>query len=478
MSTAKTRQLAERRVGKTLDGKWRLDAMLGFGGSAAVYAATHRNGKRAAVKVLHPQAVADENLRSRFVREGYVANKIGHPGAVSVLDDDVADDGTVYIVMELLEGMSLERRGRGELPPMSLPEVLRVADDLLDVLAHAHAAGIVHRDIKPANVFVTKAGELKVLDFGIARLAEPTLEGSTQTGFMMGTPAYMAPEQARARWDLVDARADLWAVGATMLALLLGHRPRVAETANEELLLAMTQPLPPASVLVPGLPPDIATAIDRAVSYNRDERFADAHTMRAALRVAAGIGPSERFEVSLASTVVSEAPVAPHTVVTGPQAPSAPPVGPPTPRFHEQQQPQSWGTPFSPASAPPSFRYSESPSTSSRALSHSHGPQAPVPSRGAVWIAIAAMTVLLVTGLGLLLRVKQAPAQPTMTTEPLPPPAATLPAVTANVPEEPPAASTASAEAPAPSATPSARPAAKTHPPASANPAKYFDSRF
>lgn len=293
--TTETRQRAEARIGTRLDGKWHLDALLGYGGSAAVFAATHRNGKRAAIKILHPHCAADEALRTRFLREGYVANKIEHPGAVSVLDDDVTEDGTVFIVMELLEGRSLEKVGKGLSPPLSLPEVVRVIDDLLDVLAKAHAIGIVHRDIKPANLFVTHAGQLKVLDFGIARLAEASAEGAahaqanvaTQTGFTMGTPAFMPPEQARGRWSEVDARSDLWAVGATMLALLLGRRPRVAETANEELLLAMTTTLPPALELVAGLPPSIARVADRALALRREDRWPNAAAMQQALRAAA-----------------------------------------------------------------------------------------------------------------------------------------------------------------------------------------------
>ena len=500
MSNARTRQLAERRVGRTLDGKWRLDSLLGFGGSAAVYGGTHRNGKRAAVKVLHPQCVADEQLRTRFLREGYVANKIGHSGAVSVLDDDTADDGTVYIVMELLEGTSLERRGRGELPPMTLPEVLRVADDLLDVLASAHAAGVVHRDIKPANLFVTTAGELKVLDFGIARLTEASVEGATQTGLMMGTPAFMPPEQARARWDLVDARSDLWAVGATMLALAMGRRPRMAETANEELLLAMTQPLPPAITLVPGLSPEIGAVIDCAVAFNRDNRYPDAPTMRQALRLAAGIAPEGRFEVSLQNASTSEMPLLQHTIVTGPQAPSGTPppfMGPPTPRFHEwnggsvplpmPSNPASWGGqdwgPSHPTPEP------ESPSTASNAVSHSHAPM--TASRGrsgtALGIVFAALAVLLVVGVGLLVRVRQAStanASAAAAAAAEPKTAMPLPAVTANVPAMP--ATTVpvvATEAPSASAAPSA---AGTHrdapkhatPSTSANPSKYFDSRF
>jgi serine/threonine-protein kinase len=328
LGSTETRHLAESRVSSRLDGKWFLDALLGYGGSAAVYGATHRNGKRAAIKVLHPHCVADEGLRTRFVREGYVANKIGHPGAVSVLDDDVADDGTVYLVMELLEGASLERVGRGEAPPLLMTEVVRIADDLLDVLAKAHTIGIVHRDIKPANIFVTKSGELKVLDFGIARLAESSLDGSssTQTGFMMGTPAFMPPEQARARWAEVDARSDLWSVGATMIALLIARRPRLAETPNEELLLAMTSPLPPVASLVPNIAPQLAAVIDRAVAFDRDDRWPNAAAMQHALRDAVKhseprlIVPAT-LQASAALNMPTNTLVAPTPPRTGPQLP-------------------------------------------------------------------------------------------------------------------------------------------------------------
>ncbi len=316
LGTTETRHLAESRVATRLDGKWFLDALLGYGGSAAVYGATHRNGKRAAIKVLHPHCVADESLRTRFVREGYVANKIGHPGAVSVLDDDVADDGTVYLVMELLEGASLEKIGRGEAPPLMMSEVVRIADDLLDVLALAHKIGIVHRDIKPANIFVTKTGELKVLDFGIARLAESTLDGSssTQTGFMMGTPAFMPPEQARARWNEVDARSDIWSVGATMIALLIARRPRLAETPNEELLLAMTSPLPPVATLVPNIPPPLAGVIDKAVAFDREARWQSSEEMQQALRLAARQS-EPRLQIPSNLLVTASANVPTNTVV-------------------------------------------------------------------------------------------------------------------------------------------------------------------
>src|ERR1044072_6311813 len=166
---------ARARVGAVLREKWRLEGLLGVGGMASVYAATHRNGMRGADKIRHPAAAMDANARGRFLREGYVANRVDHPGAVRVLDDDTAEDGSPYLVMELLEGASLdsiaERRPGGVL---SLGEVVKIADELLDILATAHEKGMVHRDLKQETLFLTGGGALKVLDFGIARRGEPS----------------------------------------------------------------------------------------------------------------------------------------------------------------------------------------------------------------------------------------------------------------------------------------------------------------
>src|SRR5690606_6968872 len=214
---------ARRLVGKTLRDKWHLDSLLGVGGMAAVFAATHRNGSRAAVKILHQGVEQDPNTRRRFLREGYVANKVDHPGVPSVIDDDVTEDGRVFLVMELLEGESLdvrlERKG-----PMPEDEVLHVADQVLDVLQAAHEKGIVHRDLKPDNVDRAADGWVKVLDFGIARLHELATRGTaaTQLGDLMGTLEFMPPEQAQGQWDQVDAQSDLWALGAAMHTMLTG----------------------------------------------------------------------------------------------------------------------------------------------------------------------------------------------------------------------------------------------------------------
>src|ERR1019366_242632 len=276
---------ARQRVGQVLREKWRLDALLGVGGVGAVYAATHRNGSRVAIKMLHQELSINQEVRTRFLREGYVANAVGHEGAVRVADDDVAQDGSAFLVMELLDGETLEDRRVRFGGRLSEDEVLSLTDQLLDVLIAAHARGIVHRDLKPENVFVTRAGVVKVLDFGIARLREvSSASTATRSGASMGTPSYMPPEQARGRWDEVDARSDLWAVGATMFNLLTGKLVHDGHTANEVLLEAMTKPAPPVAEVAPKATPAVARLVDKALAFEREKRWLDAGRMQEALR--------------------------------------------------------------------------------------------------------------------------------------------------------------------------------------------------
>lgn len=302
--------LARSRVGSTLNGKWHLDRLLGVGGMAAVYEATHRNRKRAAVKMLHPEFSMNLGVRQRFLREGYVANSVGQAGAVAVDDDDVAEDGCAFLVMELLDGETLdarwERKGK-RLPP---GEVLSLIDQVLSTLCAAHAAGIVHRDLKPENIFLTRAGVVKVLDFGIARVRELSQGSSkTQTGSMMGTPSFMPPEQARGRWDEVDAQSDLWAVGATMFTLLTGRYVHEASTVNEALAFAVTQAARSVGTLLPDLPFPIVELVDRALVYDKPGRWSSAATMQGALRRAyAGL--------EAAALAAGEAPLKPITLET------------------------------------------------------------------------------------------------------------------------------------------------------------------
>src|SRR5208282_4652178 len=166
----------EKRIGTVIKGKWTLDSMLGVGGMAAVYGASHRNGQRAALKILHADFARDKTICERFLREGYVSNKIGHPACVAVLDDDKTDDDAPFLVMELLEGYTVRDLWKKAGRRMAFPDVLRICDDILDCLVACHAIGVIHRDLKPANIFVTQAQVTKVLDFGVAQMRSATSE--------------------------------------------------------------------------------------------------------------------------------------------------------------------------------------------------------------------------------------------------------------------------------------------------------------
>ncbi|MEI7892501.1 MAG: protein kinase [Myxococcales bacterium] len=274
---------AQARIGTVLQDKWRIDALLGVGGMASVYAATHRNQKRVALKVLHVELAGNEEVRARFLREGYTANGVGHDGAVSVLDDAVTPDGVPYLVMELLDGESIDARCERKGHRLPVAEVLQITDRLLDVLVAAHAKGIVHRDIKPDNLFLTRSGQLKVLDFGIARALE--VSGyQTRDGSILGTPAFMAPEQALGHWDDIDGRTDLWAVGATMFALLSGQTVHEGKTLNEQLVFSATVPARSLATVAATLPRSVVALVDRALVYAKQDRWPSAGAMQRAVR--------------------------------------------------------------------------------------------------------------------------------------------------------------------------------------------------
>lgn len=278
---------ARARVGSLVGNKWHLDALLGAGGMAAVYAATHRNGTRAALKILHVALSNDRTVRSRFQREGYAANSVGHPGVVRVLDDDVLDDGSPFLVTELLDGETLEDRRERLGGRLSVAEVLTYADALLDVLVAAHSSGVVHRDLKPDNLFLTRSGQLKVLDFGIARIRDLAADSHlTKNGALLGTPRFMPPEQARGLADEVDAQSDLWACGATMFDLLSGRPVFDAPTPHQILMLAATIPAPAFETVWPEVPPSVACLIDRALAFQKKDRWPDARAMQQAVRAA------------------------------------------------------------------------------------------------------------------------------------------------------------------------------------------------
>jgi len=275
------------RVGTVLNDKWTLERLIGVGGMAAVYAGLHRNGARAAVKILHSDLARHKEVRERFQREGYAANKVDHPGVVKVLDDDIIasgpDAGCAYLVMELLEGESLQDRlERGVV--LGERAFLELASEVLDVLQTAHDRGVVHRDLKPENLFFVRDGakegktKVKVLDFGLARLLDS--QAITTYGLALGTPSFMSPEQAAGRLDEIDGRTDLFALAATGFRLRAGRRIHEADSPVEVVAMMSRLAAPRIGTLVPDVSAPYARVIDRALEFKREDRYESAAAMR------------------------------------------------------------------------------------------------------------------------------------------------------------------------------------------------------
>jgi tRNA A-37 threonylcarbamoyl transferase component Bud32 len=271
---------ADLAPGTVLDGRWRIEALLGTGGMGSVYRAEHVHvGRKAAVKVMHPHLCRSPSERERFRREARVASHLRSPHVVEVLDFGEDSSGRPYLAMELLEGESLravlDREGR--LAPLRAVRLLR---QLLDGLAAAHQVGIVHRDLKPENLWLSGAGaeeRLRVLDFGIAKWTETRPDAArTQAGVVVGTPEYLAPEQAVG--DEVDRRADLYAVGILAFVMLTGRHP--FDTSNLRALVAAHafERVPLLSAVAPELAawPKLVDFVARATEKERGRRPATA----------------------------------------------------------------------------------------------------------------------------------------------------------------------------------------------------------
>ncbi|HET9934584.1 MAG TPA: serine/threonine-protein kinase, partial [Polyangiaceae bacterium] len=281
---------AERRLGHIV-GRYRLERVLGVGGMAAVYVGRSQEGFVAAIKILHDDMSVRRDVRERFYREGYVANSVQHPGVVRVLEHGETGPDA-FLAMELLSGETLAERAK-RVQALPVGEVLGIADQVLDTLRAAHEKGIIHRDLKPDNLFITHAGQIKILDFGLARLAESAPgDQRTRSGVALGTLPYMAPEQALGRRGEIDGRVDLFALGATLFRLLSGRRLHEA-TSEAELLIAMaTRTAPPLISVAPHVPIDVCRVVDLALAFARDARYPSAEVMQNDVRaVAAGQHP-------------------------------------------------------------------------------------------------------------------------------------------------------------------------------------------
>ncbi|HSO32810.1 MAG TPA: serine/threonine-protein kinase [Labilithrix sp.] len=275
-------------TGAVLGEAYRIEEPLGQGGMGAVYAARHlRTGRRYAVKTILAGASASEDAIRRFEREATAASAIGHPGIVQVHDFNVAPGGLFYLVMDLLEGETLEQR-LARSPALPWPEAQRIAVELCAALGAAHAHGLLHRDIKPSNIFLAKGAQataaerVVLVDFGLVKSIAESSAGLTSTGAVIGTPMYMSPEQARG--EGLDVRSDLYSLAAVIFEAVTGAPPFLDRTMASVYARLLNDPPPRASqVSRRALPRAVDDVLVRALAKDRAARYPTARALGEAL---------------------------------------------------------------------------------------------------------------------------------------------------------------------------------------------------
>jgi eukaryotic-like serine/threonine-protein kinase len=315
MSTAATTSRRDSIVGKVLDGRYRVDKVLGTGAVGAVYRATDlQSGQMVALKQWHAGSI-DQQVHGRFLREAAVLDALDHPGIVKVIGHGFVD-GVPYVALEYLDGETLESlvtQGKPLEPSLAF-EITRQA---LAAVAYAHERDVVHRDLKPENIFLAKNGtaavQVKILDYGLAKFMQPAHDPTkgvalTMTGMIMGTPLYMPPEQAAG--SSVDLPVDVYALGCVLFEMLAGRPPFLAETNLELLGAHLRAPIPKLSDALPGV--EVASAlqalIERAMAKKQTERFPNARAMLDALQriPQPALAPNRAVESDLRMTLPSE----------------------------------------------------------------------------------------------------------------------------------------------------------------------------
>jgi serine/threonine-protein kinase len=380
-------------------GNYRVLDLIARGGMGSVYRARHAVlGRPAAIKLLRPELTSDPALLQRFVNEAKAATQIRHPGVVEVYDYGTTEDGLAYLVMELLEGVSLEQR-LAERGRMAIREAIALARGIAGALRAAHREGIVHRDLKPANVFLVPdpdapvGDRIKILDFGIAKLVEPARTHHTMTGALIGTPLYMAPEQARAA-HTIDHRADLYSLGCILYEMIVGQPPFRAAGAGELIALHLLEaPTPPSQRAA--VPVALDLVVMRLLAKEPAERYATAADVIAALDA---LGTASVVPPVAAAPGGSAARVGFRTVEglgippSGPRAVPATPLSGAAAALAADPDPEARGAPLAPA------RRRGAPEPDAAASSAS----AAATRRGVVSFAAGALTMALAVVAGLI----------------------------------------------------------------------------
>jgi len=266
-------------VRRAFQGQYEVEREIGKGGNARIYLARTGEGREVALKILHPELLVSV-AADRFLREIRLARQLDHPHIAHLLDSGERE-WLVYYVMTYVEGPTL-REHLARVSRMSIPETIRLADDLLDALDHAHGHSIVHRDVKPDNVVLATRGAV-LLDFGIARaVAASGSDRLTRSGIAVGTSTYMSPEQITALKE-IDHRSDIYSLGAVLFECLAGQPPFTHRNEAVVLQQHLTQPAPDVRTLRPETPAELAAGIARALLKPPEDRWQSAAAMRDAL---------------------------------------------------------------------------------------------------------------------------------------------------------------------------------------------------
>ncbi len=267
------------KQGQVIAGKYRLNALLGTGGMASVWSATNTFTERQfAIKFLLPTFAKTPEAAQRFLMEAKVSGRVQHPNIIEVLDVGQAEDGSLFLVMELLQGSSLEQAMRKQDPPMSLYEFIGVMLDVARALAAAHRGGVVHRDLKPSNILLHKdtrgVAVPKVLDFGVSKfLLETDRDNSlTIAGTVLGSPLYMSPEQAMGQLD-IDHRTDVFAFGAILFEGLCGFRCFDAPNFNALIVMIATQQPKSIDQYAPQMPESVRALVRDCLVTDKNRRI-------------------------------------------------------------------------------------------------------------------------------------------------------------------------------------------------------------
>jgi serine/threonine-protein kinase len=370
-------------VGAVFNGRWKLLRLVGEGGMGAVYEAQGIRGEGVrAIKVLHPEFVSEEQILQRFIAEAQAVRALNHPNVAQIFDNQRAEDGTPYLVMEFLQGSPLSafmQPGK----PIPGEQAAGIMLGVLQALSQAHARGIVHRDLKPDNLFLVPDARgnqlVKVLDFGIAKVMDAAggMGSKTKTGVLLGTPGYMSPEQIRNSKG-VDPRSDLWSVGIILYEMLTGREAFPAENEFQRLTQVLTQEVRGIAEVAPQLA-TWSAFFQRALSKDLNRRFQSAQEMSQAL--AAMVTPRGQSAPGRdgGTAVLSVGSPSMHQPYGAPGSAGHPHAGAAS-NHAPQHPPATMGSPqagqpmYSQSAPPPPKAYSVPPPASAQAVGpHSYG---------------------------------------------------------------------------------------------------------